>query len=284
MPMTENREDAKVRSSSYIIIPNVQEKCSIKHPFCFFAPLRLCLTLFFIMITPSMAHADCTLAGTAVCDGVACPGKTFKAGQIIYNADHGVVQACLSDNTWKALHKPVPPDPCTTSGTPGTACADGQTVYAGSYNGNRYYTTKTDQSTDSYWGTHGVTLGAGVQDPDNGLANTNTALASIEGNPQAGFCNNSPYNPPACTPNAFVLCKNLRSTLGGDWYMPAYNETVNVLYANRAAIGGFSSDRYWVSYEFNGNVAYTLDFYDGTHWPVGKNTNTGNRTRCVKRG
>ncbi len=212
-----------------------------------------------------------------------CSNPDGIKGDVIFNTTYDAFQGCTGHG-WAAFHVPAAAvDPCVTSSTPGTACADGQTVYAGSYNGNRYYTTKTDQSTDSYWGTRGVTLGAGAQDPDNGLANTNTALASIEGNPQAGICNAAPYNPPACTPNAFVLCKNLRSTLGGDWYLPAYNEIVNVLYANRAAIGGFSSDRYWVSYEPDANFAFTLDFYDGNVWPVGKHTNTGNRTRCVRR-
>ncbi len=281
MPMTENREDAKVQSSSYIIIPNVQEKCSIKHPFCFFAPLRLCLTLFFIMITPSMAHADCALAGAAVCDSVACPGRAFKAGQVIYNADHGVLQVCLADNTWKALHKPVPPDPCTTSGTPGTACADGQTVYAGSWNGNRYYTTTADQSTGAYWGTYNVTLGVNAQSYTDGLTNTNTALASIEGNPQAGACNTDPYNPPACTPNAHLLCKGLRSTLGGDWYLPARDELSNVLYANKAAIGGFSDTYYWASTEGASSLAQFVLLTDGSRNYRLKNQSS--RVRCVRR-
>ncbi len=228
------------------------------------------------------AHADCTLAGTAVCDGVACPGKTFKAGQIIYNVDHGVVQTCLSDNTWKALHKPEPPDSCYTSPAPGTACLDGQTVYAGSWNGSRYYTTTADQG-QGYWGADSVTLGVNAQSMIDGLTNTNTALASIEGNPQAGACNTAPYNPPACTPNAHVLCKDLRATLGGDWYLPAFSELRNVLYANKAAIGGFASVYYWSSTErSNGIQAQMLLFSD----------NTGNigyrdynyRVRCVKRG
>lgn len=280
MPMTENREDAKVRSSSYIIIPNVQEKRGIKHTLRFFAPLRLCLTLFFIMIMPSMAHADCTLAGAAVCDSVACPGRSFKAGRVIYNADHGVLQVCLADNTWKALHKPAPSDPCTTSGTPGTACADGQTVYAGSWNGSRYYTTKADQSAGAYWGTYNVTLGVSAQSLTDGLTNTNTALASIEANPQTGGCSAAPYNPPACAPNAHILCKDLRATLGGNWYLPAIDEIINVLYANRTAIGGFSTF-YWSSTTTLTSAAKAMSFSGGfdTYGYV----NTPWRVRCVRR-
>ncbi len=219
--------------------------------------------LFFFLPFVQPAYADCTLAGTAVCDGVACPGKTYKAGQIIYNADHGVVQTCLLDNTWKALHKPTP-DPCTTSGTPGTACADGQTVYAGSWNGSRYYTTKVDQSNIGRYGTFSVTLGVNARSLTDGLTNTNTGLASVESNPQAGACDTAPYNPPACIPNAHILCKDLRSTLGGDWYLPAQDEILNVLYVNRLAIGGFLNSPYWSSTEDSGNSSRSVIFSDGT--------------------
>lgn len=237
--------------------------------------------LFFSLSFVQPAHADCTLAGTAVCDGVACPGKTYKAGQIIHNTDHGVLQTCLSDNTWKALHA-APIDPCTTSGTPGTACLDGQTVYAGSWNGSRYYTTTADQSTAAYWGTYLVTLGANAQSMTDGLTNTNTALPSIESNPQAGACNVVPFNPPACTPNAHVLCKDLRTTLGGDWYLPARDELVNVLYANRTAIGGFGNVWYWSSTEMLHDTVYFVRFATGD--PDTDSKNGEHHVRCVKRG
>lgn len=224
------------------------------------------------------AYADCTLAGTAVCDGVACPSKTYKAGQIIYNADHGLMQVCLANDTWKALHKPS--NPCVTSDAPGTACLDGQTVYAGSWNGSRYYTTTSDQSASASYGTRGVTLGASAQSSSDGLTNTNTALASIEGNPQAGGCNTDPYNPPACT-NAHLLCKGLRATLGGDWYLPARDEIVNVLYVNKAAIGGLSNTDYWSSTELASSAARFVLLTDGSLLTANKYMTY--RVRCVKR-
>ncbi len=235
--------------------------------------------LFVCLPFVKTAHADCPLASTAICDGIACPGKLFKAGQIIYNANHGVAQICLSDNTWTALHKQ--PDPCTFSKTPGTVCRDGQTVYAGSWNSSRYYTTTTDQSAGAHWGTYNVTLGVNAQSLTDGLTNTNTALASIEGNPQAGACNTAPYNPPACAPNAHLLCKDLRSTLGGEWYMPAQNEIVNVLYANKVAIGGLSNAYYRSSTEINNVSARVVLLSDGS---VANDTkNPSGRVRCVRR-
>ena len=250
------------------------------------------LTLLFLFVFLPMgntAYADCVLAGTAVCDGVACPGKTFKAGQMIYNSDHAVLQICLADNTWKGLHRNSSLfDPCTISSTVGIACADGQTVYAGTWNGNRYYTTKNDETLapPTYYGAYNVNLGANARSLTDGLTNTNTALAYIEANPQTGTCTD-PQNPPACTPNAHLSCKALRTSLGGNWYLPAYNEILNVLYANRVAIGGFYTTMnyyYWTSTESSNTQAYVGNFSSGGGVIAPKNGYSAlTRVRCVKR-
>ncbi len=208
-----------------------------------------------------------------------CTGPNGAKGDVMFNSSFDAFQGC-TERGWMAFHQPAP-DPCTSSGTPGTACRDGQTVYAGSWNGSRYYTTTADQSTGAYWGTYGVTLGANAQSLTDGRTNTNTALASIEGNPQAGACNAAPYNPPACAPNAHLLCKSLRSTLGGDWYLPARDEIVSVLYANKAAIGGFSNVYYWSSTETNDNNARIVLLSGGTLSNTNKNFDS--RVRCVRR-
>ncbi len=240
----------------------------------------LCILLFAIS-APTLSYADCTLADMAVCDGVACPGKAFKAGQIIYNSDHNVLQTCLIDNTWKALHRMGLPPDCTTSDTIGTACIDGQTVYAGTWNGSRYYTTKSDQASPAYWGTRGMLLGANAQSATNGFLNTNTALTALEANPQTGSCDTNPYNPPACLPNAHMLCKDLRTTLGGDWYLPARDELINVLYAHKSAIGGFLNTYYWSSTEYSNIYAYYILFSDGSSYNNSKIH--GSRVRCVRK-
>ncbi len=264
---------------------SIYKKATAIAPFA----LALCAGLFLLTSFSNRAHADCTLAATAVCDGQPCPGKTFKAGQAIYNGDHGALQVCLADNTWKAIHKPAAAalDSCTTTSTIGTTCADGQTVYAGTWNGDRYYTTKNDQTSGmtAYYGTYQVDLGANSRDAVNGLLNTNTALASLEANPQTGACNAAPYNPPICAPNAAMLCKGLRTTLGGNWYLPARDELINVLYNNRVAIGGFSttsSDEYWASTNFSGGwYAYGINFSDAGTSDSDKNRTL--RVRCVRK-
>ncbi len=211
-----------------------------------------------------------------------CTGPNGVKGDVIYNNSFDTFQGCTARG-WMGFHQSAP-DPCTTSGTPGTACADGQTVYAGSWNGNRYYTTKADQSASAYWGAFLVNLGANAQSLTDGLTNTNTALASIEGNPQAGACNAVPYNPPACMPNAHILCKDLRSTLGGDWYLPARDEIMNVLYANKDAIGGFPSvdTLYWSSTELGNTSAHTVGIPSGIVTSRSR-YDLSTRTRCVRR-
>ena len=233
--------------------------------------MRLCYLVFLFALL-SFAHAahaqDCT-------------GPNGAKGDVIYNNSFDTFQGCTSRG-WMAFHQPAPPppDPCTTSSTPGTACADGQTVYAGTYNSSRYYTTTTDQSAGARWGTYGVDLGASAQSQTDGLTNTNTALASIEANPQAGGCSAAPYNPPACTPNAHILCKDLRTTLGGNWYLPAIDEIINVLYANRTAIGGFSTV-YWSSTTTLVSAAKAMSFSGG--FDTYNYVNTSYRVRCVRR-
>lgn len=198
-----------------------------------------------------------------------CTGPEGATGDVVYNNTFDTFQGCTTRG-WMAFHLPATPDPCTTSGIPGTPCADGQTVYAGSWNGSRYYTTVADQSASAYYGAYTVDLGINARSLTDGLTNTNTALAYLESHPQAGACNTVPYNPPACAPNALVLCKNLRATLGGNWYLPAYNELMNVLQTNKVAIGGFANTPYWSSTESNFTNACLINFpSSGPHpcWP-----------------
>ena len=199
-------------------------------------------------------------------------------GDIAFNSSFDVFQGCTPQG-WVAFHKPAAIPDCTTSSVIGTACADGQTVYAGMSGSTRLYTTKTDQSAAAYWGTFFVALGANARSTTNGLLNTNTALASIEGNPQTGSCNVDPYNPPACTPNAHMLCKELRTSLGGDWYLPSVTE-LQVLSNNGAAIGGFSSAYYWSSTEHLSMEANAQQFPGGGTSHHLKNKT--NRVRCVR--
>lgn len=72
----------------------------------------------------SPARADCTLAGSAVCDGDACGGETRPAGTIQYIADQLVMQYC--DGTdWIAMNVPG----SGSGGCTNPAKAEGTIIY-----------------------------------------------------------------------------------------------------------------------------------------------------------
>lgn len=61
---------------------------------------------------------------------------------------------------------------------------------------------------------------------------------------------------------AAKLCNDL--VVGGysDWYLPSKDE-LNKLYLSKGAIGGFASDIYWSSSEYDGTYAWVQAFYSG---------------------
>jgi len=65
------------------------------------------------------------------------------------------------------------------------------------------------------------------------------------------------------------LCGDLVLNGYSDWYLPSKDE-LNKLYLNRVAIGGFASNFYWSSTEFNDDDAWGQYFYDGYQYGSGK--------------
>ena len=55
-----------------------------------------------------------------------------------------------------------------------------------------------------------------------------------------------------------------------DWFLPSKDE-LKKLYINRASVGGFSTDVYWSSSEYDATLAWAQDFYDGFQGYDGKN-------------
>jgi hypothetical protein len=158
----------------------------------------------------------------------------------------------------------------------GNECADGS-IYAGlSPDGNvKMYTTPAD---------------AGAYRWNNGTANfVETAMVNCTDTAQSS-CNTGKGNTTllagltdAASPYAAAAyCDGLIAHGHSDWYLPAQNE-LNVMYVNRAAIGGFntSGSWYWSSSEYNFNVARIQRFSDGGQANDAKTTSR--LVRCVRR-
>ncbi len=106
--------------------------------------------------------------------------------------------------------------------------------------------THYNQSTGIIWynGSY-VTTGATATALGTGNANTNT-IVNIQG---AGSY-------------AAKLCYDLLLNGYSDWYLPSKDE-LNKLYLNKTAIGGFVSNFYWSSSEYDANNAWDQFFSNG---------------------
>jgi hypothetical protein len=113
----------------------------------------------------------------------------------------------------------------------------------------------TDQ-TPTQWGCYGTNIGGTSIEIGTGQANT---LAIVNGCNSAGI--------------AAQLCNDLVQNGYSDWYLPSLNE-LNLMFQQRYAIGGFQSDFYWSSSEFNANNAWNHDFSIGNQYNFNKSYGT----------
>ena len=105
--------------------------------------------------------------------------------------------------------------------------------------------TNVNQSTGAQWGCLGSNILGTSQNIGTGLTNTNTIVTN---------CSTSTI--------AAALCFNLSFGGYSDWYLPSYSE-LSKLYANKAAIGGFSNVPYWSSTQNTANTAFSINFSTG---------------------
>ncbi len=243
--------------------------------------MRIRYLVFFLLsltfLPAKAAYADCVLAGTAVCDSVSCGGRTFKAGQVIHNADHGVLQVCLADNTWKALHKAVPPPDCPNVGD---VCGSDGTIYAGEFNGYKLYAAADNAPSNRIWGPNPSTSGMGFcGSPFTG------------GSCDTGRENTQLLKDHASTFPAAEYCADLVAHGHDDWYLPSRNELV-VLYSNLYVghtDGAYNFQHsewpilYWSSTESASTSAFTVQFNDDGGWANANVKQIGSKVRCVRR-
>ncbi len=154
-------------------------------------------------------------------------------------------------------------DPCAGSPAAGTLCADGSKFAGYSPDGNgKMYTTVSDAGTFRFeWP---ETTGHGYTDRTTGESNT-LGMAQYSGYAAARYC------------AALVAYGK------DDWYLPGQYE-MDVLHANRVAIGGFNTDPtvyYWTAREhatLTGAYYHRMDGVDGY---TGKGI--AYRIRCVRK-
>ena len=151
-------------------------------------------------------------------------------------------------------------NPCMASLAVGDSCNG--VVYAGISGGRRIYASLSDQGNNT-WNSGSGPASAAALTPgtSDGLANTNTLVSTVD--------IGSPYN-------AALSCRGR----GVKWYLPATSE-LQLLYANRNLIGGFSNNNYWTSSDYNASGVNGISFSDGSITFTSKN-NIYN-IRCVRR-
>jgi len=153
----------------------------------------------------------------------------------------------------------VLPQPACERGPVGTVCSDGA-IYAGIVDGIRFYAAPADEVGTKQWSN--VYVNTGATSLTDGLYNTNILVPL-----GAGY-------------QAATACRAKGST----WYLPSRDE-LNVMYSNRAAIGGFSTNWYWSSSEvipING-YAWVQLFLSGAQNATFNKIHYANTVRCARR-
>ena len=105
----------------------------------------------------------------------------------------------------------------------------------------------------SQWGCQGISIGTSNL-IGTGASNT---LAIINDCNETGI--------------AARICNDLVLDGYSDWYLPSKDE-LNLMYLNRAIIGGFTNNYYWTSSQSDENFAWYQSFPDGSllNYPYGK--------------
>ena len=99
---------------------------------------------------------------------------------------------------------------------------------------------------EAIWGTDGYNIvGAGGRTIGTGPQNT---IDIVNGDPLSN--------------TAADLCANLVLNGYNDWFLPSRDE-LNAMYQHRTEIGGFSTEYYWSSSEYDSDYPYVQYFYNG---------------------
>lgn len=117
-----------------------------------------------------------------------------------------------------------------------------------------------DQSTGTYWNRGATTpynfIGARGDGIGAGLKNTSIIIGHMGRDDVGGY--------------AATLCNEYSVTVSGvkygDWYLPSKYE-LNLLYLQKAVVGGFANNYYWSSTENDFSSAWVQSFLNGIQGP-----------------
>lgn len=207
-----------------------------------------------------------------------CPGAGGKPGTIMYNTDESVLQYCDGAGWVGIGYKAPVADPCAGSPAAGTVCSNGS-VYAGlSPDGNvKMFTTPADAGGFS-WNNGNSSGYVATTRTSNTTGEANTA-AIILVDADSGVGGTQPHQ-------AAQQCADLNAHGQTDWYLPARNE-LNVLYTNRAAIGGFNTSGAWPAGLYWSSSEIDVDEATGEYFNNGVQGNSNKQdslsVRCVRK-
>ena len=121
-----------------------------------------------------------------------------------------------------------------------------------------------DQSTtDPWW--NGSYVATGAVSTSDGSGNT-TAIIAAQGN----------------TGNyAARLCRNYNGGGYSDWFLPS-KEQLNMLFNNKALIGGFTGHIYWSSTEYELGTVWVQDFQSGQQHLDSSSDGANVRARAIR--
>lgn len=178
-----------------------------------------------------------------------CVNPSKKAGAIIYNSTHDVLQLCNGIG-WVALNASYTnPDPCNSSPTVGTVCLDGS-VYAGMSGTDKMFVPPADSSNSIAWNNGNAS--------NNTLTNATSTDGEINTSTVTGLDSDS--GTAGTQPHqAAQLCADLVAHGHSDWYLPSIDELITIS-NNAGDIGGFTLNRYWSSTESNSTQAQIVRF------------------------
>jgi hypothetical protein len=144
------------------------------------------------------------------------------------------------------------------------------------YDGGRHglIAATADQGTGAYWTMYSFFSSNSYASRDGingGFANTERIITQAGGGSYAALNTERIITKSSPMTYAALLCANYQGGNFADWYLPSKYE-LNLLYAQRGAMGSSLTSNYWSSTEADNSNAWYQDFDSGSQISVSKNS------------